>query len=58
MIFTVNFHYGGNFVWGNIIYYLGGHEYIVDIDHDKWSLFEVTDIVNDLCQLRYLEYWL
>ncbi|KAI5391079.1 hypothetical protein KIW84_076082 [Lathyrus oleraceus] len=41
-----------------MLYYLGGHEHIVDIDPDKWSFFEATGIVKDLCQLEYLEYWL
>ncbi|CAL5199891.1 unnamed protein product [Lathyrus oleraceus] len=58
MRFTVNFPYGGNFVRDYVIYYLGGHEHIVDIDSDKWSFFETTYIVKYLSQIEHLEYWL
>lgn len=35
MIFTLNVHYRGKFVMDNMLYYLCGHEHIVDIDPDK-----------------------
>ncbi|CAL5201636.1 unnamed protein product [Lathyrus oleraceus] len=58
MTFTVNFHYGRKFVRENVIYYLGGHAHIVDIDPDKWNFFEAICIVKDLCQLEHSKYWL
>ncbi|CAL5201651.1 unnamed protein product [Lathyrus oleraceus] len=58
MTFTVNFYYGRKFVRENVIYYLGGHAHIVDIDPDKWNFFEAICIVKDLCQLEHSKYWL
>lgn len=53
MIFTLDFHYGRKFVRDNVICYLGGHAHIVVIDPDKWSFFEASGIMKDLCQLEY-----
>lgn len=56
MSFIVNFHYEGNFARDYEIYYLGGHEYIVDNDPDKWSFFKATSIVKDLSPLGHSKY--
>ncbi|KAI5438248.1 hypothetical protein KIW84_024118 [Lathyrus oleraceus] len=40
------------------MYYTGGNEHVVEINPDRWSLFEATGIVKELTELEHLEYWL
>ncbi|CAI8598072.1 unnamed protein product [Vicia faba] len=42
----------------NVVYYLDRYEHVVYSDPDKWSFFEVTDIVKELYHLEYSNYWL
>lgn len=41
-----------------LVYYTGGHEHEVEIDPDKWSLFEATSIVKEINDIEHSEYWL
>ncbi|CAL5188396.1 unnamed protein product [Lathyrus oleraceus] len=58
MEFSLIFHYGGRFDRDCLMYYTGGNEHVVEINPDRWSLFEATGIVKELTELEHLEYWL
>lgn len=58
MEFSLIFHYMGIFDRGCLVYYTGGNEHVVEIDPDRWSLFEATCIVKELTKLEHSEYWL
>ena len=52
MSFNLVFHYGGCFFKDYVVYYSGGNEHLVEIDPDRWSLFEAFGIVKDITQLE------
>lgn len=58
MEFSLIFHYGDRFDRDCLMYYTGGNEHVVEINPDRWSLFEATGIVKELTELEHLEYWL
>ncbi|KAI5393875.1 hypothetical protein KIW84_060830 [Lathyrus oleraceus] len=48
----------GRFDRDCLVYYTEGNGHVVEIDPDRWSLFEATCIVKELTELEHLEYWL
>ena len=58
MEFSLIFHYGGRFDRGCLVYYTRENEHVVEIDPDRWSLFEATGIMKELTKLEHLEYCL
>ncbi|KAI5393976.1 hypothetical protein KIW84_060902 [Lathyrus oleraceus] len=58
MEFSLIFHYGGRSDRDCLVYYTRGNEHAVEIDPDRWDLFEATGIVKELTELEHSEYWL
>ncbi|CAL5197934.1 unnamed protein product [Lathyrus oleraceus] len=58
MNFNLIFHYGDRFLRDYLVYYTLGHEHEVEIDPDRWILFEATRIMKEITELEYSEYWL
>lgn len=56
MEFGLIFHYRGRFDRGCLVYYTWRNEHAVEIDPDRWRLFEVTYIVKELTELEHSEY--
>ncbi|CAL5198392.1 unnamed protein product [Lathyrus oleraceus] len=57
MNFNLIFHYMGRFLRDCLISYTGGHEHEIEIDLDKWSLFEAIGIVKEITELEHSEFW-